>query len=102
MITHYIIYTRARKREGKGRNRDKREKRLEEGMVERRGWRGWRGCDIIAPYRTGEDKRKKKLTVGKKSSRMTSKAGGSLPKVERNQPKAGGNRDWAWASEIRA
>ena len=31
MITHYIIYTRARKREGKGRNRDEREKRLEEG-----------------------------------------------------------------------
>ena len=43
MITHYIIYTRARKREGKGRNRDEREKRLEEGMEERRGWRGWRG-----------------------------------------------------------
>ena len=51
MITHYIIYTRARKREGKGRNRDEREKRLEEGMKgmegmevmggmeERRGWR---------------------------------------------------------------
>ena len=43
MITHYIIYSRARKREGKGRNRDEREKRLKEGMEERRGWRGWRG-----------------------------------------------------------
>ena len=45
MITHYIIYTRAKKREGKGRNRDEREKRLEEGDEGKTGMAGMEGME---------------------------------------------------------
>ena len=57
MITHYIIYTRARKREGKGRNRDEREKRLEEGkktgMAGMAGVEGMEGLEGMAGVTAG-------------------------------------------------